>query len=350
MKRLLWPFATTVALVVALVCALAIGRSLRPPVSALGTLAGSAPVAVSAAATALPPQSSSASDQASMAYLYNGPESPDDHRYDYHWMVLREALERTMPKYGPYRMEAASYMSEDRQAEELRNDSGRLNILIRGDTAEYGKAFAAVWIPIDKGLLGYRVFLTRAELQPQLDAVNSLDGLKPFPIGQGSGWKDIDILRASGLTVTVGADYAGLFAMLANRRFDLFSRGVEEVTDEYAQHRQGFPDLAIERHLLLYYPIARYFWFARSKHSARLAERVREGMIRMVEDGSLDRLFEESHRQLFAQLGLASRKLLILSNPLASPDAPLRDSRLWFRPLAGAERPSVEPSVPAEAR
>jgi hypothetical protein len=344
MKRLLWPFAITSALV----CALVIGRSLRRPASAPAVLASSA---VAGPDPAVPsPQGSSPSNRAAMVYLYNGPESPDDHRYDYHWTVLREALERTSLQYGPYRMAAVSHMSEDRQAEELRNEGGKLNVLIRGDTAEYGKAFAAVWIPIDKGLLGYRVFLTRAELQPQLASVNSLDDLKRFSIGQGNGWKDIDILRANGLTVMAGGDYGGLFAMLANRRFDLFSRGVEEVTDEYAQQQHRFPDLAIEPHLLLYYPIARYFWFAKAERSARLAERVRKGMTMMVEDGSLDTLFEESHRQLFTQLRLASRKLFTLSNPLASPDVPLRDSRLWFHPVAGGQPSSPDAPVSAGTR
>lgn len=341
MKRLLWP----IAILLGLACVLVIGRSLRQPISASrANLPASASATIGAEVP--PAVDSSASNAASMAYLYNGPESPEDHRYDYHWTVLREALERTLPKCGPYRMAAVGHMSEDRQAQELRSEGGKLTVLIRGDTAEYARAFAAVWIPIDKGLLGYRVFLTRAELQPLLTAVNSLERLKPFAIGQGNGWKDIDILRANGLTVMAGGDYGGLFAMLANRRFDLFSRGVEEVTEEYARHRQRFPGLVIEQHLLLHYPIARYFWFARSERGAQLAQRVREGMTKMVEDGSLDVLFEESHRQLFAELHLGSRTLLKLSNPLTSPDVPLGDDRFWFRPPAGVEPPVQAAPLP----
>ncbi len=284
-----------------------------------------------------------------MAYIYNGPESPEDHRYSYHWLVLHEALEKTLAKYGPYRMESASYMNEDRQAFELQNQGGKLTVLIRGDTMDYESKFEAVWHPIDKGLLGYRVFLIRREDQPHFTSATTLNDLRRFSIGQGSGWKDIEILRTNGLKVVAGGDYAGLFPMLANHRFDLFSRAVEEVTDEYSQQKDQFPNLAIEQNLLLYYPIARYFWFAKSAEGRRLAERVREGMSLMVADGTLDRLFAASHEKLFAELHLATRKLFVLQNPFAGSQVPLADKRLWYSPLTGKEAPSAASFPPAKS-
>lgn len=271
--------------------------------------------------------------QSEMVYIYNGPESPADHRYDYHWRVLRAALEKTVQKYGPYRMEAANFMTEDRQVFELEKQTGKLNVLIRGDTLEYEKAFEAVWIPVDKGLLGYRVFLIRREDQPHFTSATTLEELQHDTIGQGSDWKDIDILRANGLKAVPGGDYAGLFAMLANGRFDLFSRGVEEVQDEYLLHQKQFPNLTIETNLMLYYPIARYFWFAKSDQGRQLAQRVREGMMMMVEDGTLDRMFETEHEQLINELNLKNRKLFILKNSFAAPEVPLDDKRLWYSPL-----------------
>ncbi|HEX6833799.1 MAG TPA: hypothetical protein VF132_09740 [Rudaea sp.] len=268
-----------------------------------------------------------------MVYLHIGPESPEDHRYDYHWQVLREALEKTAPTYGPYRIEPAQFMSEERQVFELARQSGKLTVLLRGDTLEYARAFECVCIPVDKGLLGYRVFLIRGEDQARLTKETTLDDLRRFTIGQGNGWKDIGILRENGLNVMAGGDYSGLFAMLANRRFDLFSRGVEEVLDEYAQRRQQFPSIAIEKNLMLYYPIARYFWFARSDAGRDLAARVREGMTVMIDDGSFERLFEAAHANLFENLHLAERKRFVLHNPTAAPDAPLDDPRYWYQPL-----------------
>ena len=298
-------------------------------------LRGSLFLCVLVAAPALP----ATPEPKEMVYFYNGRESPEDHRYDYHWQVLRAALERTRPKYGPYRMEPADYMNEDRQAFELKNRTGKLSVLIRGDSLEYADQFEPVWIPIDKGLLGYRVFLIRREDQPHFTRATRLEDLRRYTIGQGSGWKDIDILQANGLQVMAGGDYAGLFAMLANKRFDLFSRGVEEVMDEYSRQKGQFQDLAIEKNLLLYYPIARYFWFSNSEEGRRLAQRVREGMTLMIEDGTLDRMFEKSHARLFKALGLHKRKLFKLKNPFMAPQVPLADNRLWFSPW-GAKEPN----------
>jgi hypothetical protein len=234
-------------------------------------------------------------------------------------------------------------MSEDRQEFELLHQSEKLTVILRGDTPEYEKQFECVWIPVDKGLLGYRVFLIRSEDQSRLTHNSTLDDLRTLTIGQGNGWKDIEILRSNGLKVMAGGDYPGLFVMLANHRFDLFSRGVEEVSDEYSRQKHKLPSLAIEQNLMLYYPIARYFWFSRSDHGHALAQRVREGMTMMIEDGSFDSLFQKSHEGLFDDLRLSSRKLFVLQNPLATKMAPVNDSRYWYLPLNKGGLPPTKP-------
>ena len=220
-----------------------------------------------------------------MIYIHIGPESSEDHRYSYHLQVLKQALEKTSSKYGSYRIQQVDYMSEERQKFELLHQSEKLTVIIRGDTLEYEKIFEWVRIPIDKGLLGYRVFLIRSEDQPRLTHDTTLDDLRNFTIGQGNGWKDIEILRANRMKVMTGGDYAGLFAMLANRRFDLFSRG----------------------------------------------------MTMMIEDGSFDRLFEAAHKDLLDDLHLTERRLFVLQNPLATPEPPADDSRYWYMPLKREE-------------
>jgi len=42
--------------------------------------------------------------------------------------------------------------------------------------------------------------------------------------------------------------------MVAESRFDLFPRGINEVFNEYAARHGAIPNLAIEKHLLIYYP------------------------------------------------------------------------------------------------
>jgi hypothetical protein len=261
------------------------------------------------------------------------PESPGDTRYDYYWELLANALTITEPNFGPYALrQAAQPMSERRALEELKTGSGAITVMVHGNVADYEKELLPIRFPLDKGLLGYRVFLIRSETQPQLDLVNSLDELRQHTIGQGRGWGDVTILRHAGLKVVEGAAYDGLFDMLAARRFELFSRGVVEVGEELAHERSKHPDFVIERHLLLYYPLARYFYVTRSPDGDALARRISEGLERMLRNGSFERMFQAFKRPFEQEIGLRNRLLLRIDNPLQTPETPLGRSELWFDP------------------
>src|SRR5436305_9392017 len=114
---------------------------------------------------------------AEMTYIYNGPESQLDKRYEYHWEILKTALEKTTEKYGAYRMVPSGSMSERRQEQELKSASGKLTIMYLDTTPEREKALIPIRIPVDKNLVGCRVFLIRKEDQPKFDAVKTIDDL-----------------------------------------------------------------------------------------------------------------------------------------------------------------------------
>jgi len=56
-----------------------------------------------------------------MTYVYNAPESALDVRYEYHWEILRTALEKTGSKWAPLRMVRSASMTESRQAFKLKH-------------------------------------------------------------------------------------------------------------------------------------------------------------------------------------------------------------------------------------
>ena len=90
------------------------------------------------------------------------PESPGDTRYDYYWELLAQALKLTEPDFGPYTLrQAAQPMSERRALEELKSGSRSLTVLVHGNVADYEQELLPIRFPLDKGLLGYRVFLIR---------------------------------------------------------------------------------------------------------------------------------------------------------------------------------------------
>ena len=272
-----------------------------------------------------------------MVYIYNAPESPLDKRYEYHWEILRTALERTRPTWGAYRMESAVFMDERRQSFELKNATGKLSVMYLGTSADFERTLIPIRIPVDKNLGGYMVMLIRKGDQDKFAAVTTLDDLKQYRIGLGLGWLDVDILRADGFKVVTGSSYDGLFDMLANRRFDAFSRAAVEILDEFAERRERIPDMRIEQTFILYYPLPMYFWFSRTPEGALLAARAQEGMLAMIEDGTYDKIFFKYQQHKIDELHLRQRRVFKVDNPLLKdlPLTPFADKRLWFDPTGG---------------
>ena len=262
--------------------------------------------------------------------IHQGPESTEDKRNEYFWKLLDAALGATRSRWGDYHLREGSMMNGLRAVRELQ--AGALNVIERSTDLELEKALRPIRIPLDKGVGGFRVFMIRREFQRQLDQVRTIEDLKRFTIGQSGAWSDSDILSQAGFKVTRGNDYEGLFAMLAAGRFDLFSRGVDEASQELELHRQRFPDLTIERRLLLYYPLPRYLFVRRDAVSERLALRIEEGFSIMQKDGSFDRLFDSYRVPFERTLNLKERRLFRIANPFLSTDTPLKKTELWYDP------------------
>jgi ABC-type amino acid transport substrate-binding protein len=267
-----------------------------------------------------------------MTYVYHPPESSLDVRYLYHWEILRTALEKTRAKWGPYRMTPSELMTEQRQAFELKNATGRLTIMYLSTTPDFEKTLVPVRIPVDRNLGGYSVFLIRKGEAPRFAAVRRVDDLRRFTFGLGLGWVDVDILRANKLKVVTGSSYEGLFEMLAQKRFDVFLRASLEVLDELERHKSSLPALAIEENLVVYYPLPMYFWFSRTAEGLRLAARAEEGMRMMIADGTYDAIFDRYQRHKIQRLHLKERRIIRIDNPFVGPSTPFADKRLWFDP------------------
>jgi hypothetical protein len=261
------------------------------------------------------------------------PEAPGDARYDHYWQMLVQALATTEPDFGPFALrEATLRMTELRSMDELETGKGTITVLVHGNVADFEQRLLPIRFPLDKGLLGYRVFLIRGEMQSKLDLVGSLNDLSRYTIGQGRDWGDVTILREAGLSVVEGSSYEGLFSMLAAGRFQLFSRSVVEVGEELAREKPHHPEFAIERHLMLYYPLTRYFYVTRSPAGAMLARRISEGLERMLKNGQFDSMFEDFKSPFERQIGLRNRLLIRVANPLQTPETPLSRPELWYDP------------------
>lgn len=183
-------------------------------------------------------------------------------------------------------------------------------------------------IPIDKGLLGWRVLLINKERAPGFAGIKTLEQLRTLSAGQGHDWPDTYILRANGLPVQTGTSYDGLFNMLAAQRFDYFPRSIIEAWDE--QQRFGAKTLEIEKTLILHYPTAFYFFVNKKDH--KLARTIEDGLNRAIANGRFDQLFTQTYGDMLLRVHLAGRTRLDLQNPLLPPATPLERRALWIAP------------------
>jgi hypothetical protein len=183
-------------------------------------------------------------------------------------------------------------------------------------------------IPMDRGLLGWRIPLIRQEDVPRWARMQQAEEARRLVAGQGSDWPDTAILRANGFKVETSSRYATLFGMLAHGRFDQMPRSVLEIENEARAHAaQG---LVIAPRVLLVYPAANYFFVSRSE--PEFATLLRAGLERLARNGDLAKLFRQHFDPALAALGVAQRLVLRLNNPLLPPRTPLARAELWEQP------------------
>ncbi len=258
--------------------------------------------------------------------------SEDDTRYAYPIALLGTALQKTVETDGPFELQPTKRMTQPRYKEELKQ--GRMiDIIWTPTNPQLEEDLLPIRIPVQKALLGYRVFLIRKEDKEKFAAIQTLDELKQLRAGMGTDWTDTKILQQNGLNVVTGSSYEGLFEMLIKGRFDYFPRGINEAPLEYEVRKEDFPDLFIEENVLLYYPYPVYFFV--NKDNVRLADRVERGLNMMIEDGSFDELFLEHHREMIEQANLKNRRLFKIENPLLPATVPFDRRELWYDPFAG---------------
>jgi hypothetical protein len=251
------------------------------------------------------------------------PESGPDERSVYARRMLELALQRA---YITYRVEQNPVrMLQGRALLRLQNGED-IDVVSTMTTAEREATHLAIRIPIDKGLIGWRLLLINKSQADRMKSVRTIDDLKLMTGGQGTDWPDTTILRANGLNVYGTTNYDALFSMLESDRIDYFPRSVTEIWNEIDAYRQR---LAVEPALVLRYQSAIYF-FVR-KGNTRLATDIAEGLEKMIADGSFDREFHEYYGEMIRKSGLRGRRVFDLANPLMPKDMPLSRKNLWFR-------------------
>lgn len=261
------------------------------------------------------------------------PQSRSDASHHYFQHLLERALELTEVKYGPADVAFAPHVIEQGRAVENLNEGKWIDVYWMGTSIEREKSLTPIRIPLVKGLLGYRGFIMTARLQHSFDVVGDpASVLKSFSACQGMHWPDSDILEQGGFKVVRSARYDTLFSMLKRNRCDIFPRGVHEGPAEVAKQLTQSAGLNWVDHSLIYYPFPMYFFTSRS--NSQLAERIREGLERMIDDGSFEDFMRhhEVTRHLFPLEQWPGKVAIRLANPELPADTDYLNSRYWVVP------------------
>ncbi|MFG6488676.1 substrate-binding periplasmic protein [Roseateles sp. BYS78W] len=203
----------------------------------------------------------------------------------------------------------------------------RVDVVWTMTSVEREQQALPVRVPIFKGLFGWRLLLATPEVAERLRGVQTLNELRPFSMVSGHEWPDTSILQANGLNVIVSPSYDAMFKQLRLGRADAFPRSVEEIWWELERYGQG---LVVVPNLCLHYPAPVYYFVA--PDDTVLARAIELGLQRLRASGAMEKLFLQHLGDDLARARLGTRKVIELRNPLLSPQTPLDQPELWFRP------------------
>ncbi|GAA3555284.1 transporter substrate-binding domain-containing protein [Marinobacter xestospongiae] len=285
----------------------------------------------------LTPQGLSPADERTITLWYRNYDSPAIRA------LVALALSKT-PEYGRFRLTRSIEMVQGRALLELTRDHPRvLDLAAVATSVEREKDLLAIPVPIDGGLLGFRVCVVMEDALSRFEGVASLDDLRDrgLRIGQGLHWPDATILQVNGVQVVTHSRYETLFKMLRNDRFDCFARGVSEVLFDLELEQD--PELVIEPSLLIAYPMLSYFFVGPEDHV--LAQRLQLGMDRAIQDGSFSRYLNRYYGEALEVLALDRRQVLLLNNPYLGRESSEIGRRALetLRVRMGQQRSSVTP-------
>lgn len=209
--------------------------------------------------------------------------------YFYYINLLRLALEKTRVSDGDFELGFHDHSGGIERDRAMLMAGVGIDAMWASVTRERAKKLRVVEVDLLKDLNNYRALLIHKDKQAQFAKVKNLAQLRQFKTGTGPYWTDGIIMKDNGFRLVYGANYGGLFKMLAKHRFDFFSRGLHEIQSDLI----AFAPLGLiqEPRLLLKYDRPVRYCFFVNKDNYALADRIERGLRLAQADGSFDKLF-----------------------------------------------------------
>lgn len=252
---------------------------------------------------------------------------------DYAAKVLTLALQKS--GYNYTLTPVATPMTTPRIVRTIKNNTpDSVNVFWAASSPELENTLTAIPVPIERGLIGFRVLVIRQDHVPRIEQISNESSLRTMSLLQGIGWSDAAILRKNGFSVTEAAP-DNLYNMLAAGRADAFPRSVIDVERELRTQQKLHPGLIIAPGIAITYPRFGVFFFVSADNKPlRLA--LERGLQTALKDGSFIKLYEEDPDIRTALKILREpRKVYVLA--ASAPDSALQklDPTLFEPMLSG---------------
>lgn len=258
------------------------------------------------------------------------PRSAEDTAYHYSTGLLQLALQkaangRTVPLVVP----ASMPLSTERKLHEMRLNR-TLDVAWLGGSKARGADLLIVPIPIDRGLVGYRQLIIRKDRVGDFERVKTLKDLALLKACLDPHWVEADVFRDAKLEIVTSVNYEGLFKQVEAGRCDYFPRGFHEAKVDLAKRAAEYPMLMVYEPLILHYPFASYFYV--NKNNKAIAQWLRTGLEKMVDDGELLAYMKtHEHTRIAFPLMSSSKRMLVISNNYLPDFSNENDPRYWLQ-------------------
>lgn len=220
------------------------------------------------------------------------------------------ALQKAAPEYGEFKLTPVVIDSQAHAMSALQNHE-TIDLAVAATDKTWEASLLPIYIPLDKGLLGFRVCVIKPTQRPLFANIVSVADLKSHQIKLGvvESWPDRFVYQHYNLHTVTTKALPDLYDKLYGNDLNCISRSVFEVDNELVHH----PEFMVEENLAFVYPSADIIYVSLTK--PKLKEAIEYGLKRAIDDGSYEALFNKLYGDVLKRHAFYYRKMIIMHNP-----------------------------------
>lgn len=243
---------------------------------------------------------------------------------EYPIQLLALALDQTGVNY---QLKPSDNILSKGKALDRLEDNREINIVWGMTNVQREKDLLPIRIPIFKGLIGWRLLLIRQDMADRFTYIQQFEHLVKLSPLQGRDWPDTKILQSNGFEVITERTQMSLMKMLSRAQGDFFPRSIIEIWEELAKSDVE-NQIQVQPSLGIRYPAAIYFFV--NKKSVPLANLIKRGLEKAIENGTYEALFVENYKAYIDKAQIEDRTFYQLENAFLPEETPLDRKELWF--------------------